>query len=211
VGRACFAAEELPVDVHAIWWPRFEKLATNIIEWEIQRTESVVRRHAEARAEKTEVTHTGVTLSGYADRIDLLPANMADILDYKTGSYPSKRQAHTLLSPQLALEAALLKRGAFRTFGAREPGDLAYVRLKASGEVKPESILDIKGSLKSGGQLAEEAWRRLEELLLHYQSEENGYLSRALPFREGETGGDYDHLARVLEWSAGRDTAEGAE
>ena len=32
-----------------------------------------------------------------------------------------------------------------------------------------------------------------------------GYLSRALPFREGETEGDYDHLARVLEWSAGSD------
>jgi ATP-dependent helicase/nuclease subunit B len=29
-----------------------------------------------------------------------------------------------------------------------------------------------------------------------------------LPFREGETDGAYDHLARVLEWSAGGDGAE---
>ena len=36
-------------------------------------------------------------------------------------------------------------------------------------------------------------------------NEMTGYLSRALPFREGDTGGDYDHLARVLEWSAGGD------
>jgi ATP-dependent helicase/nuclease subunit B len=37
-------------------------------------------------------------------------------------------------------------------------------------------------------------------------------LSRALPVREGETDGDYDHLARVLEWSAGGDGAgEGGE
>ena len=33
-----------------------------------------------------------------------LVGGMADILDYKTGSSPSKAQAHTLLAPQLALE-----------------------------------------------------------------------------------------------------------
>ena len=47
------------------------------------------------------------------------PAGMADILDYKTGSSPSKAQAHTLLAPQLALEGALLRRGAFQATRAR--------------------------------------------------------------------------------------------
>ena len=69
----------------------------------------VRRRAPEARAGKLVVGASGVTLSGYADRIDLLPAGMADILDYKTGSSPSKGQAHTLLAPQLALEGALLQ------------------------------------------------------------------------------------------------------
>ena len=41
-------------------------------------------------------------------------------------------------------------------------------------------------------------------------SDPPGYLSRALPFREGEIDGDYDHLARVLEWSAGGDGRAGA-
>ena len=31
----------------------------------------------------------------------------------------------------------------------------------------------------------------------------------SLPFREGEMDGDYDHLARVLEWSAGGDDEAG--
>ncbi|TIN05465.1 MAG: hypothetical protein E5Y59_18515, partial [Mesorhizobium sp.] len=54
--------------------------------------------------------------------------------------------------------------------------------------------------------------RRLEKLLIHYANPATGYLSRALPFREGETDGDYDHLARVLEWSAGGDADdEGGE
>jgi ATP-dependent helicase/nuclease subunit B len=211
-GSACFAEAALPEDVEAVWWPRFEKLAGKIIDWERSRADAVSQRHAEARADKTLVGGSGVTLSGYADRVDLLAGGMADILDYKTGSSPSKVQAHTLLSPQLALEAALLRRGAFRDLGTCEPSQLAFVRLKANGEVIEESILEHNRKARSGKELAEDAWSRLEKLLDYYANPETGYLSRALPFREGETDGDYDHLARVLEWSAGGDGAdEGAE
>lgn len=211
-GRTCFAEIALPADVEAVWWPRFEKLAANIIEWERGRAPAVARRHAEERAEKTAVGRTGVTLSGYADRVDLLAGGMADILDYKTGSSPSKAQAHTLLAPQLALEGALLRRGAFRGLGAREPSQLAFVRLKPNGEVFEESILDYNRQPRTAEDLAEEAWERLEKLLVHYADPTTGYLSRALPFREGESDGDYDHLARVLEWSAGGDSDdEGGE
>jgi ATP-dependent helicase/nuclease subunit B len=208
-GRACFAEAALPRDVEAVWWPRFEKLAANIVDWERWRADSVRQRFAEERADKTPVAATGVTLSGYADRVDLLAGGMADILDYKTGSSPSKAQAHTLLSPQLALEGALLKRGAFRELGARAPADLAFVRLKANGEVDQESILDYRNQPRSAADLAEEAWARLEKLLHHYRNPDAGYLSRALPLREGEADGDYDHLARVAEWSAGGDGGEG--
>ncbi|MER9583450.1 double-strand break repair protein AddB [Mesorhizobium sp. M0276] len=211
-GRACFADAALPVDVEAVWWPRFEKLAANIIEWERTRAGAVIRRHAEERAGKTVVGQSGVTLSGYADRVDLLAGGMADILDYKTGSSPSKAQAHTLLAPQLALEGALLRRGAFKDLGAREPSQLAFIRLKPNGEVFEESILEHNRQPRTAADLAEEAWARLEKLLIHYADPATGYLSRALPFREGETDGDYDHLARVLEWSAGGDAGdEGGE
>ena len=146
-----------------------------------------------------------MTLRGYADRVDLLPDGRADILDFKTGSSPTKGQAHTLLSPQLALEGALLKRGAFRELGVLQPSDLAYVRLKSNGQVLHESILRLGAQFKNADDLSEEAWSRLEQLLLHYRNPEAGYLSRAVPFREGELTGEYDHLARVLEWSSGGD------
>lgn len=211
-GRHCFAEAALPADVEAVWWPRFERLAVNIVEWERSRADAVASRHAEESASAIEVGRTGITLSGRADRIDILAGGMADILDYKTGSSPSKVQAHTLISPQLALEGALLRRGAFRELGKREPSQLAFVRLKPNGEVFEESILEHNRKPKSAAELSEEAWERLEQLLLHYSDPATGYLSRALPFREGETDGDYDHLARVLEWSAGGDgNAEGEE
>ncbi|TKT82771.1 double-strand break repair protein AddB [Aquamicrobium sp. LC103] len=205
IGRRLFDEWALPPDIDAVWWPRFLLMAGKFVEWDRNRPRGIAKRLAEARANQTEVGLTGSTLGGRADRIDLRAAGMADILDFKTGSSPSKAQAHTLLSPQLALEGALLMRGAFEEAGSPMPAELAYVRLKANGEVFEESVLDYKNQPKSAIELSEEAWARLEKLLAHYRREETGYLSRALPFREGDVGGDYDHLARVLEWSAGGD------
>ncbi len=201
-GREAFAAAALPADIEAVWWPRFLALVPGIVEWERTRGAGTVRRLAEVRAGDLEVGGTGATLSGYADRIDLLPAGYADILDFKTGSGPSKGQAHTLLAPQLALEGALMMRGAFRDVGARTPSKLAYVRLRPTGGVDEESILEFNRQQRSAPDLSEEAWERLGKLLTHYGDPLVGYLSRAVPFREGDTDGDYDHLARVQEWSA---------
>ena len=205
-GRECFSELALPADVEAIWWPRFQKLAGAIIDWERSRADGVKRRAPEARATKLAVGASGVTLSGNADRVDLLPADMADILDYKTGSSPSKGQAHTLLAPQLALEGALLQRGAFRDLGSVEPADLAFVRLKPNGEVFRESILEHnRKAARLGGRPSPKTpgrgWRRLLDALRLATS--SRLSSRALPFREDDIDGDYDHLARVFEWSAG--------
>ncbi|BCH21362.1 double-strand break repair protein AddB [Mesorhizobium sp. L-8-3] len=204
-GRAAFSEAALPPDVEAVWWPRFLAMAGNIVAWERGRGDQTTARHSEVRAEPLVVGASGVTLSGYADRIDLLAAGFADILDYKTGMSPSRGQAHTLLAPQLALEAGLLLRGAFVSLGKRTPSRLAYVRLKPNGEVEEESILEFHKQLRTADDLANDAWQRMEKLFEYYNSPATGYLSRALPFREGETDGDYDHLARVLEWSAGGD------
>ena len=205
IGRGCFGQCNLPADVHAVWWPRFVALAEKIIAWERQRSDRVTSRHSEARARPTLVGRTGITLAGRADRIDLVGRRSADILDFKTGSSPSKGQAHTLVSPQLALEAALLERGAFEELGKLKPHDLAFVRLRMKGDVEQESVLKYGSRSKTAAALAHEAWTRLEQLLGHYNRAANGYLSRTLPFREGDMDGDYDHLARVLEWSAGAD------
>jgi ATP-dependent helicase/nuclease subunit B len=208
IGRQCFDEAALPADVEAVWWPRFKAMVDNIVAWERCRARGIEKRYAEVRAGPIEVEKTGVTLSGYADRIDLRAGGVADILDYKTGGSPSKGQAHTLLAPQLALEGALLKRGAFSEIGAAEPSELAYIRLKGNGDVLTESILEFNKNARTASELSQEAWRRLEQLLQHYNDPASRYLSRALPFREGDMDGDYDHLARVLEWSAGADGDE---
>ena len=210
IGRACFGQAALPPDVEAVWWPRFAAMAPHIIAFERARVDHLRSRHAEVAASPLPIGATDAVISGRADRIDILHDGHADILDYKTGSSPSRRQAHTLVAPQLALEGAVLKRGGFATLGAADPADLVYVRLRPNGEVLVDSILEFKRKRRPAGELSDDAWRRLEQLVAHYSDPEAGYLSRALPFREGDTDGDYDHLARVLEWSAGaEDDAEG--
>jgi ATP-dependent helicase/nuclease subunit B len=207
IGRRFFDEVALPEEIDAVWWPRFQSLVPEYLQWERQRAHLIAVRHPEITSRKIPVETTGVTLSGRADRVDLRREGSAEIIDYKTGSTPSKRQAHVLLSPQLALEAALLARGAFHEVGARDAADLLYVRLRPNGKVDPESILKIgsgsNGSEKSAPELGELSWRRLTELLTAYRDPHKGYLSRALPFKESDLTGDYDHLARVLEWSAG--------
>ena len=47
--------------------------------------------------------------------------------------------------------------------------------------------------------------RRLNALLARYEEPDQGYLSRAWVAFERARTGDYDHLARVAEWSAGGD------
>jgi ATP-dependent helicase/nuclease subunit B len=203
IGREVFAEAKLPPDVEAVWWPRFERMAAAMLDWERGRGRLV--RHGEIAAARTPVGPAGHTLRGRADRIDVMPQGLAEIIDFKTGSSPTKAQAHAMIAPQLALEAALLSRGAFSAVGPIEASDLLYVRLKPSGEVEPQSILTHNRSIRTAGDMAEEAWERLGRLLAHYDDPASGYLSRALPFRAGDFSGDYDHLARAREWSAGAD------
>lgn len=199
IARAEFDKLQLPDDVEALWWPRFVNLAPEIVRFE--QSLGPRRRLAEVVAAPVPVGQTGVTLSGRADRIDVFADGCADILDFKTGMSPSVKQAATLMAPQLALEGALLARGAFADCnGMTTPADLFYIRLKSDGAVVQESVLSKLG--KTAQALSEEAWGRLEELLGFYQNPGQGYVSRAMPPLV-EYEGDYDHLARVKEWSAG--------
>jgi ATP-dependent helicase/nuclease subunit B len=60
---------------------------------------------------------------------------------------------------------------------------------------------------KSAIDLAEESVDQLIKFVSLLQSGEKGFTSRLIPAQQFDFGGDYDHLARVSEWS----TAENEE
>lgn len=199
LARDVFDAERLPPEIDAVWWARMLAALPRIVAWETERQPLITARHPEARARPTPVGATGVTLRGYADRVDARTDGLADIIDFKTGGAPSAPQVQTLLAPQLPLEAALLERGAFDSPEKSEPGDLIYVRLGARGELVARPVSGGKND--KAATLARRAWEKLEGLCAHYNKFEQGYPSRLMPFREADFDGDYDHLARALEWA----------
>lgn len=205
VAERCFASEDLPPEIRAFWWPRFEALIDPLIAWERERGENIAKRHAELSAESTPVDDTGVSLNGRADRIDLHHDGDIDIIDYKTGTTPSTKAVEGLHEAQLTLEAALAQRGSFKELGPRDTSRLTYLKLGSRGEVeaKPDLVLG------DDDDLASKAWSQLVALLTRFNDEDHPYLSQARP-KTSNYAGDYDHLARVLEWSAGDDDGDDA-
>ena len=207
-----FAEADLPAHIEATWRPRFDDTARAFLNWEKARQSDIRQSFTEAQAALD--LPGGFKLTGYADRIDITRGGVADIIDYKTGSSPSLKQARTLVDPQLALEAAALQGGGFANVGAREPGDLIYVRLRPGDKFKTETVNGDPASSRSktppktSAQLAEDAARELVKLLTLLKTGKRGFLSRVLP-ESAAIIGDYDHLARVAEWASGEDNEEG--
>jgi ATP-dependent helicase/nuclease subunit B len=148
-------------------------------------------------------------LTAKSDRIEITPDGIGHILDYKTGSSPSLKQIDTGFSPQLTLTAAILDHGGFaKANGGLKGswGDLTYVKI--TGRDPP----GLEETRKTAGDESEQAGMAAFEgalkLLASYQDPERGYLSRIAPQFVKTYAGDYDHLARVFEWSTGADGEE---
>lgn len=200
----------LPTHIDAVWRPRFAAVARAFLNWDTKRRASIEKSSTEANASLA-LSIPGMRLTGVADRIDIRSDGRADIIDYKTGSSPSLKIARALLDPQLALEAAALKRGAFRDVPALTPADLIYVRLKPGDRFDGENVNNEHSARsphpKSATELGDDALAELEKLLTQLLAGRYGFASRVIPASERDFGGEYDHLARVAEWS----TAENGE
>lgn len=129
-------------------------------------------------------------LVGKPDRIDLMPDGQIRIVDYKTGTPPTKRQQETF-AKQLHLAAVMASLGAFPEVGPQAEASIAYVQLKRDLKEVPLRLTsdDIARVL--------EEFRRL---ILSYRDPARGYTSRRAMV-ETTVAGDYDDLARHGEWA----------
>lgn len=131
----------------------------------------------------------GFRLTAKPDRIDELPDGRLHILDYKTGTPPSKKQQESF-DKQLLLEAAMAERGGFAALGPREVARISYVGLNATASVVETELTP---------EMLDETWVELHSLISRYMTPAQGYPARRAVMKAGE-GGDYDHLARFGEW-----------
>ena len=200
----------LPAHIDAIWRSRAIEMARAFLEWDGERRPFVKTSMVEQSAKLAVNDH--LTVSGRADRIDIRTDGRADIIDYKTGASPSAKVARTLLDPQLALEAAVLKGGGFSEIKPRETQDLHYVRLRPGSRFSVDTVNNENGrgdNRRSAMELAEDSMNQLIRLTGALRENKAGFKSRVAPFKDGDHGGEYDHLARVAEWSVA--DAEGGD
>ncbi|CAO4181165.1 double-strand break repair protein AddB [Methylorubrum populi] len=189
-------------ELYAEWFPRYERMAVAFLEWEASQRRSIRAIHAERSGKLTiPLGERTFTLSARADRIEQRADGGFCIVDFKTGTPPSNRTVFAGFSPQLTLEAAMLMRGAFEGLKAEAAPDLLYIH--ASGGREPFRPIPVKsppGDDRPVAAIVEEHLERLRGLIARYMTGEAAYLSRPYP-QYIRAYSEYDHLARVLEWS----------
>ena len=194
IATEVFHAAQVPKSALAIWQPRFIRAARWFVAAERERRAGIAQIFLERTGARDFAGPAGAfNLRCRADRVDILKSGGAAIIDYKTGKPPTDKQVRTI-SPQLPLEGAILNAGGFAEIGARQTEDLIYIRF--SGDAKPGEIR----SVKDGAALVGKAEADLTDLIALFDDPDHPYLSRVSPFR-ADAVGDYDHLARVREWS----------
>ena len=200
IGKAEFAPLADYPEARAFWWPRFERIAAWFVHWDHQRRAALILIHAETKGEMPiQLGERVFTLRGIADRIEKLNNGRYAILDYKTGQAPTAPQVRSGLSPQLTLEAAMIRRGGFSGIPAQSSVNaLAYVLVKGGEPAANEKLIAWKDTTPDSQ--ADIALQRLTEVALAFEDETTPYRSLVHPMWRTSYG-DYDHLARVKEWS----------
>jgi ATP-dependent helicase/nuclease subunit B len=209
IGETHFAPLMERPEARALWWPRFLRIASWFAGWESERRLNVKTIDAEAGGTiSIPLDHDrSFTLSARADRIEHRTDRTFAILDYKTGQPPTGKQVRMGLSPQLTLEAAILREGGFANIAAGSSvSELLYVRLSGNNPPGKSILLELKVNKSDQPQLpddaADYARKKLEELIRKFDNEEQPYPSLVLSMWSDRYG-RYDDLARIKEWSAG--------
>ncbi|HEU4519343.1 MAG TPA: double-strand break repair protein AddB, partial [Microvirga sp.] len=204
-GEDAFAPiEKAFPELYAEWWPRFQRLATAYVVWEQSRRLDLAEIFPERSGALTITLPDGTpfTLRARADRIERRRDGAFAIIDFKTGQPPGLKEVFAGFSPQLTLEAMMLMKGAFNGIpAAAATPDLLYIHTSGGRTpLDPRRIGPPPGETRSLAELVEEHRVKFEGMIARYASGEMPYRSR--PFAKyARRFSDYDHLARVKEWS----------
>jgi ATP-dependent helicase/nuclease subunit B len=210
LGRKHFAVLEDFPEAQAFWWPRFVRIAHWFAEFEKGRRPLVTKLGAELRGKLTlPLGERAFTLTARADRIERLHDGRYAILDYKTGGVRTAAQVSSGLAPQLTLEGAILQAGGFEATTEGSIAEFMYVSLR--GGQPPGECRPIAWDSSNPDTESDIALRRLIGVVSAFEDEDTPYRSRERPMFMRRGGGDYDHLARIKEWSlsGGADDSDG--
>ncbi len=201
MGRQAFDELMAWPTVRALWWPRFERIASWFVDWERKRRAGgigVLKTEANGYLE-IELPAGPFVLTARADRLDRLADGNLAIIDYKTGATSTGPQMESGLEPQLPLEGAIAKSNGFLDLGDAEVTELMYVQVSGGRDPGKEKRPKLGAGV---AQVIEDNLAGLHRLLGRYDLQETPYRSRQR-FQYQQQEGEYDHLARFKEWGLG--------
>jgi ATP-dependent helicase/nuclease subunit B len=183
-------------------WPIVLKAATVFLTFDAEQRRTVrdVMTERSGRLDLTLTDETMFVLRARADRIDMHRDGSATLIDYKTGQVPGVNEVKVGFAPQLTLEAAILTAGGFDVPHRGATG-ATYLKLggRDGGLVRPLEFEDA-----TFDDVVERHVKGLVRLLSSLRHADVGYPSRPFP-KYAKAYDDYDHLARVREWSLAGD------
>ena len=206
--RKHFAPLDDYPEARAFWWPRFERIADWFATWEKRRRDGVAAITAETDGRiQFSIGERQLTLRARADRIERRADGRFAILDYKTGRVPGHNEVKVGLAPQLTLETAILRRGGFPDIAeGASVAEIVYISLRGGEPGGEACVIELKDSTPDIE--AENALRELLKVAERFEDPGTPYYSLVNPMWKRRRYGDYDHLARIKEWSLAADDEE---
>jgi ATP-dependent helicase/nuclease subunit B len=189
------------------WWtPRLFRIAAWVAAREVERrsVSPPVELRSEVAGEVVlEQPGGAFRLTGRADRIERRGDGRLSILDYKTGTLPSRAAIDHGFAAQLPLEAAMAERGGFGAAFRGAAAELLYWRLTGGLSAGEELSLFQRKTDDLATEIGK-AWDGLRQLIDRFDAG-SPYLSHPNAAWAPRFA-DYAQLARVAEWSmAGED------
>ncbi len=196
LGRDSFGRALDRPGVKAFWWPRFERIAHWIVDYERTRRTGLAALSSEVRGALVIDAPAGpFTLTAKADRIDVRSDGGIEILDYKTGGVPTKKDVAAGFSPQLPLEAMIVEAGGFENVPASAVSALRYLKL-TGGDPPGEAL----AAHDDPAVAVDDVRDRLASLIATYDDPSRPYPAQPYP-EIAPRYSDYDHLARLAKGS----------
>jgi ATP-dependent helicase/nuclease subunit B len=187
-------------ELELIWWPKFENIFLAFLDHELNL--SNITNHVEIPVKLSlDIDNGQIIINGKIDRLIFDQNNLATIIDYKTGSCPTRGEVISGLEPQLTIYALALiadKNLSLPKLSLAIIDNLEYWKLSFSKE--NEYLKIFKGSQELEPTI--QATKIMLKDLFNYffdQQNLNGYIS--CYDQELYQENEYKYLARIDEWN----------